>query len=121
VQLKSRKSLHQRLDGGGGHTDVDATSERPQVPSPTVGSLFADDSRPINIQDDERRHRSHFEYNHAKIPTRSESVASSTYGRVTQDEDISTIMMRGATDIRNAKFENEEQVCDIRPFYSIYL
>ena len=41
--------------------------------------------------------------------SRSASVVSSIVGR--QDEDISSIMMRGATDLRNAKFEIEEQVC----------
>ena len=41
--------------------------------------------------------------------SRSASVVSSVVGR--QDEDISSIMMRGATDLRNAKFEIEEQVC----------
>ncbi|KAL6309669.1 hypothetical protein BKA93DRAFT_821394 [Sparassis latifolia] len=39
--------------------------------------------------------------------SRSASVVSSTLGR--QDEDISSIMMRGATDLRNTKYEVEEQ------------
>lgn len=39
--------------------------------------------------------------------SRSVSVLSSG---ARQEEDISTIMMRGATDLRNAKFEIEEQV-----------
>ena len=41
--------------------------------------------------------------------SRSASVVSSIVGR--QDEDISSIMMRGATDLRNAKYEIEEQAC----------
>lgn len=40
--------------------------------------------------------------------SRSASVVSSIIGR--QEEDISSIMMRGATDLRNAKYEIEEQV-----------
>ncbi|CCM03174.1 uncharacterized protein FIBRA_05296 [Fibroporia radiculosa] len=43
--------------------------------------------------------------------SRSASVVSSVLTR--QDEDISSIMMRGATDLRNAKFEVEEQRRDI--------
>ncbi|KAH9938195.1 uncharacterized protein B0H18DRAFT_1112374 [Fomitopsis serialis] len=39
--------------------------------------------------------------------SRSASVVSSMVGR--QDEDISSIMMRGATDLRNAKYAIEEQ------------
>ncbi|KAI0940017.1 hypothetical protein AcV5_001238 [Taiwanofungus camphoratus] len=39
--------------------------------------------------------------------SRSASVVSSIFGR--HDEDISSIMMRGATDLRNTKFEVEEQ------------
>lgn len=40
--------------------------------------------------------------------SRSASVVSSVIGR--NDEDISSIMMRGATDLRNAKYEIGEQV-----------
>ncbi|KAI0677576.1 hypothetical protein C8Q78DRAFT_1003352 [Trametes maxima] len=42
-----------------------------------------------------------------RIQSRSGSVLSSVIGR--QDDDISSVMMRGATDLRNAKFELEEQ------------
>ena len=42
-----------------------------------------------------------------RAPSRSASVLSSVQGR--HDDDLSTIMMRGATDLRNAKFELEEQ------------
>lgn len=46
-----------------------------------------------------------------KSHSRSASVVSSVFGRQNgQDEDISSIMMRGATDLRNAKYEIEEQV-----------
>ncbi len=41
--------------------------------------------------------------------SRSVSVLSSTHGRH-QEDDLSSIMMRGATDLRHAKFELEEQV-----------
>lgn len=47
---------------------------------------------------------------HAFPRSRSGSVVSSVYGRPAQDDDISSIMMAGATEIRNAKYESEEQV-----------
>ena len=43
--------------------------------------------------------------------SRSASVVSSLFPR--PDEDISSLMMRGATDLRNVKFEVEEQVSPI--------
>ncbi|KAI0650768.1 hypothetical protein C8Q79DRAFT_945109 [Trametes meyenii] len=42
-----------------------------------------------------------------RMQSRSGSVLSSAIGR--QDDDISSVMMRGATDLRNAKFQLEEQ------------
>ncbi|KZT12495.1 uncharacterized protein LAESUDRAFT_808096 [Laetiporus sulphureus 93-53] len=48
--------------------------------------------------------------------SRSVSVTSTTLAR--QDEDISSIMMRGATDLRNARFEAEEQRREISFLHS---
>ena len=47
------------------------------------------------------------EYMTPRAYSRSESVSSSVHGR---HDDIPSIMMRGATDLRNAKFEIEELV-----------
>lgn len=47
---------------------------------------------------------------HQQARSRSASVASSVFAHTVQEEDISSIMMRGANDLRNAKHEIEELV-----------
>ena len=69
---------------------------------------------PPNTSGEDRRHgrnESMLQDTFPQVHSRSGSVTSSIFGRQSaQDEDISSIMMRGATDLRNAKFEIEEQV-----------
>lgn len=74
------------------------------------GSSLIADNMHEGRQDDVGRRVSHPTESHGISRTRSASVLSSSYGQAAQDEDISSIMMRGATDLRNVKFENEEQV-----------
>ncbi|KAI0347245.1 hypothetical protein BDW22DRAFT_510605 [Trametopsis cervina] len=88
IPLKSRKSLHQRLGGGADRAEA------------------KDDTRTTGASG--RRRVSHLEDPERIATPRSGSVTSS-YGRAGQDEDISSIMMRGATDLRNVKHENDEQ------------
>ncbi|KAI0773452.1 hypothetical protein BC629DRAFT_1528565 [Irpex lacteus] len=92
AQLKSRKSLHQRLDGGVNKKEADVSDHMHE-----------------GRQDDAGRRVSYPVESHGISRTRSASVVSSAYGQAAHDEDISSIMMRGATDLRNVKFENEEQ------------
>ncbi len=106
-ERRPAKSLRQRLDSGRHllqdycHTTlmslVDEFQEPPtRDPMAVSGDLgesyFA-------TQHDQLAPRAH---------SRSASVLSSVHGR--PEDDISSIMMRGATDLRNAKFEVEELV-----------
>ncbi|OSD04204.1 hypothetical protein PYCCODRAFT_131638 [Trametes coccinea BRFM310] len=88
---KPRKSLRQRLDpvqdqDPPPYQSTFAFSE--SVRAPCGASLRRPDIPP-------------------RAQSRSASVMSSAYGR--QEDDLSTIMMRGASDLRNAKFEIEEK------------
>ncbi|KAI0327140.1 hypothetical protein GY45DRAFT_1355911 [Cubamyces sp. BRFM 1775] len=92
-QIRPRKSLHQRLNL--------SESDSAHMPQPQK-------------KEDNQAGLSAFEVPHLRRPdiapyvhSRSASVLSSVHGR--QEDDISSIMMRGATDLRNAKFEVEEQ------------
>lgn len=83
--------------------DPPVQQEAPADPG-YVPSLVQYDRRPSV-------HQAYREDAHATGRSRSASVVSSVFGRQAgQDDDISAIMMRGATDIRNAKYEIEEQV-----------
>ncbi|KAL7282377.1 hypothetical protein ACG7TL_003847 [Trametes sanguinea] len=88
---KPRKSLRQRLD-----------PVQDQDPPPYQSTFAFSESVRVPCGASLRR---------PDIPpraqSRSASVMSSAYGR--QEDDLSTIMMRGASDLRNAKFEIEEK------------
>ncbi|KAI0353620.1 hypothetical protein OH77DRAFT_1438040 [Trametes cingulata] len=91
-QMKPGRSLHQRLAS-------DESQEPPPYPgvvAPAVAAHSWSEQVPRKSEDLIPRAQS-----------RSVSVLSSVRGG--QDEDISSIMMRGATDLRNAKYEIEEQ------------
>ena len=105
-QIRPRKSLHQRLN----LSESDSThTPQPQQKEDNQGSLLPfDASNSSALGHPTLAH-------HLRRPdiapyahSRSASVLSSVHGR--QEDDISSIMMRGATDLRNAKFEVEEQV-----------
>ena len=98
AQLKSRKSLHKRLEEGDGQLE---TSSKCVSPGLYNG---ADGMRP----DHGHGNRTH-KTPHSYVRSRSGSVVSSVYGRPAQDDDISSIMIAGAAEIRNAKYETEEQ------------
>ncbi|PIL37108.1 hypothetical protein GSI_00800 [Ganoderma sinense ZZ0214-1] len=87
-ERRPAKSLRQRLD-----------TDPFQEPSPQDPVAFAVDlgEAYFPTQHDQVAPRTH---------SRSASVLSSVRGR--PEDDISSIMMRGATDLRNAKFEVEE-------------
>ncbi|KAI0750729.1 hypothetical protein C8Q80DRAFT_1153650 [Daedaleopsis nitida] len=86
-QARSGKSLRQRLD-----------PEQPQQP-PAYCSV------PSSGDHTRGSMHSHHDGQTSRPQSRSVSVLSS----VRQDDDISTLMMRGATDLRNAKYDIEEQ------------
>ncbi|KAJ3554635.1 hypothetical protein NM688_g3003 [Phlebia brevispora] len=103
--LKPSKSLRQRFDAP---ADDELASSDP-APS-DVSNIPAYSA--IKAQDDHspmftRGLKQNFQ---ARGHSRSASVVSSAFGRPGgPEEDISSIMMRGASDLRNAKFEIEEQ------------
>ncbi|CAL1700791.1 unnamed protein product [Somion occarium] len=102
--LRPGKSLQQRLNANERRDD---DSE--------VYSAFSKEQEyrhntPVKVQDSQvpRLPRSHTPRPEPRMPaahSRSVSVVSG----MAHDEDISSIMMRGATDLRNTKFEIEEQ------------
>ncbi|OBZ70439.1 hypothetical protein A0H81_09981 [Grifola frondosa] len=96
--LKLGRSLHQRFDEASNRSPQDKQESTFSIPR-----LAPSESVPPN---------SALNVFHAndyvpRAQSRSASVNSSVYGR--PDEDISSIMMRGATDLRNTMFEVEEQ------------
>lgn len=114
IKLASRKSLHQRFDFDA--TTGESTGMRVCFLVYSVGS-----SPCVGPSSSERvTGRSHPSGGHSGYhadPThaarsRSVSVVSSLVERTGhgQEEDISSVMMRGATDLRNAKYEIEELV-----------
>ncbi|KAH9951626.1 hypothetical protein B0H21DRAFT_183868 [Amylocystis lapponica] len=92
-QNKLSGNLFQRFDAG------------QSLPAPQLDMSAA--SRPSATEAVVRSRSQHSSNFEQPAFSRSASVVSSAFGR--QDEDISSIMMRGATDLRNTKFEVEEQ------------
>lgn len=108
-QTKPGKSLRQRLDAGVALAAVylrllNWFTEEPHEPPPYFSVLPPGDAASCSAftAPEDVTPRPH---------SRSVSVLSSVHAR--QDDDISSLMMRGATDLRNAKYEIEEQVRDM--------
>lgn len=110
-QTRPGRSLHQRLDPGMAYypsyvvADAYIAIDDEQAPPPYP--TFETSQRVTEVHHMQAFRRSEEMPPHA--PSRSVSVLSSTHGRH-QEDDLSSIMMRGATDLRHAKFELEEQV-----------
>ncbi|EKM59216.1 uncharacterized protein PHACADRAFT_169695 [Phanerochaete carnosa HHB-10118-sp] len=85
VKLRTSKSLHQRSDASAPRTEYHGSGN----PGGGPHRLTTHDNLPYP-------------------PTHSRSASVASFGNSVQDEDISSIMMRGANDLRNAKYEMEE-------------
>lgn len=129
TRLGSAKSLHERIDDGkftNCSTVINLTNSNVE--------LLTDHSLFERIEEATGMNKSNLiepvpgsstlgsGYYNERLPSvysRSASVISSLFAKV--DEDIPAIMMRGATDLRNAKFEVEEQVslAETHTFYSL--
>lgn len=115
--LRPTKSLRQRFNVDDGNDLSSGTSYNiasltflivPDPPETSHAPVYS------SAQPEEERRNSQVEVRQQdffpRVHSRSGSVASSIFGRqLGQDEDISSVMMRGATDLRNAKYEIEEQ------------
>lgn len=112
-QTRPGRSLHQRLDPGMttnalcltlSFSDTEAYTEDNQDPPPYPAVMASDHAAEAQVAQSLRVS----EEMPPRVQSRSASVLSSVHGR--HDDDLSSIMMRGATDLRHAKFELEEQV-----------
>ncbi|KIP10723.1 hypothetical protein PHLGIDRAFT_115276 [Phlebiopsis gigantea 11061_1 CR5-6] len=89
VKLRTSKSMHQRSENAGS-----------SVEPPSHGYLH---------QRATTHHPANYDIaSHSAAHSRSASVASSPLDHIQPDDDLSSIMMRGATNLRNVKFEIEE-------------